>query len=203
MQVPDGLCAISPERKKQIKERIRAEAERQRRTITTFSFAPGRNPMVTTGIIVILLAVGALLSSKTATVMKEKEKGRSFRMKAVDELFALRIGIERFRRDCGRYPTIGEGLKVLVRNPGEEKWKGPYVNLVKPDPWKKSYVYVVESNRVNIFSCGPDRRAGTADDIFAFDPEDDEVNDDLINPVEKTADEYVVTDALPPVRIGK
>lgn len=34
--------------------------------------------------------------------------------------------LEVFRKDTGRYPTIGEGLQALMRDPNVEGWKGPY-----------------------------------------------------------------------------
>ena len=42
-----------------------------------------------------------------------------------------------------RYPTTEEGLKVLVDTPtGEDKkWKGPYVDAIRNDPWGNPYQY--------------------------------------------------------------
>jgi len=42
-----------------------------------------------------------------------------------------------------RYPTAEEGLKALVEAPaGEEnKWRGPYIKLLRADPWKSPYQY--------------------------------------------------------------
>jgi len=203
MQIPVNLSDIPPEEKKRIKEKIRAEAEIQRRMITMFNFAPGRNPFVTTGIIIVLLIVGSLLSSRTMVVVKGDTKKRSPEMKAMEELFALRVAVERFKRDCGKYPTQEENLKALVKNPGLVNWKGPYVNIIKPDPWRIKYVYQVKSNSVDIFSCGPDKKAGTSDDILSCTPSEDEVNNDLDNLEEEEDNEYVIPNALPPVRIGR
>lgn len=203
MQVPDGMARISDQQRRKIKERIQADAERQRREISTFSFSPGRNPIVTTGIIFALLVVGTLLASRTTEEVKKKTEKRSPLITAADELFALRVAVERFKRDCGRYPSEKEGLKALVRDPGVKNWKGPYVNIVKPDPWKKRYVYLVESNRASVFSCGPDRKPGTKDDIPDYEPDEEEINDDINNPAEDPSDEYVIPGALPPVKIGR
>ena len=47
-----------------------------------------------------------------------------------------------------RYPTTEEGLKVLVEAPaGEEsKWRGPYITLLRPDPWGNPYQYRIPGN---------------------------------------------------------
>jgi general secretion pathway protein G len=34
--------------------------------------------------------------------------------------------LDRFEVDCGRFPTTGEGLSALVRNPGVTGWNGHY-----------------------------------------------------------------------------
>jgi hypothetical protein len=85
-------------------------------------------------------------------------------LEAVDTL-ATAIGI--FRKECGRLPTGKEGFIVLLSNPGIESWRGPYVNLIKPDPWDQPYRYTVTNGIAIIASSGPDRLPGTADDIIA------------------------------------
>jgi general secretion pathway protein G len=51
--------------------------------------------------------------------------------------------LERFNANMDRYPTTEEGLKVLVEAPaGEEKnWRGPYIRMVRDDPWGHPYQY--------------------------------------------------------------
>lgn len=121
----------------------------------------GRKP---THIVIILAALvfigAALIRNVTRKVERPEEQT------AIDELTALRIALDRFYRDCGRYPTTEEGLKTLVLSPGDKTWGGPYVNLVKPDPWLEVYRYRFESNAVHLRSCGPDHTFGTTDDLF-------------------------------------
>ena len=84
------------------------------------------------------------------------------------ELIVLRIALERFERDCLRYPATEEGLKALVqRPPGLREWDGHYVTLVKPDPWGHPYVYRCEDGRFTLLSWGPDGEENTADDVAA------------------------------------
>ena len=55
----------------------------------------------------------------------------------------LEAALERFNIHMDRYPTTEEGLKVLVESPaGEEgKWRGPYIKLLRPDPWGNPFQY--------------------------------------------------------------
>src|SRR5262249_40315584 len=55
----------------------------------------------------------------------------------------LESAVERFYVHMDRYPTTEEGLKVLVGPPtGEEtKWRGPYIKLLRNDPWGFPYQY--------------------------------------------------------------
>jgi general secretion pathway protein G len=86
--------------------------------------------------------------------------------KAGHELTVLRVALERFERDCGRYPTTEEGLKALVQKPdGVEEWGGFYVTLVTPDPWHHPYVYRCVDGRFALLSLGPDGVENTKDDI--------------------------------------
>lgn len=57
----------------------------------------------------------------------------------------LESALERFYVQMDRYPTMEEGLKVLVEPPadGANKWRGPYVKEVRSDPWGNPYQYKI------------------------------------------------------------
>ncbi|MDD5520364.1 MAG: type II secretion system protein GspG [Kiritimatiellae bacterium] len=97
--------------------------------------------------------------------MVEKAEKTSMTM-VKKELWSLRMALEMFQRDCGRYPTTKEGIVALINNPGELTWKGPYVTFTRPDPWKHPYHYNFTNNTVILFSYGPDQTPNTADDVF-------------------------------------
>ncbi|MGI6496057.1 MAG: type II secretion system protein GspG [Kiritimatiellia bacterium] len=79
-------------------------------------------------------------------------------------------------------------------------WIGPYVNRIRPDPWGTPYAYELPAPesvppapeasgdrpedaprmRPTLFSCGPDKRAGTEDDLFP-DPAAFDVGTDWTN----------------------
>ena len=55
----------------------------------------------------------------------------------------LESALERFYINMDRHPTSEEGLKVLVDPPSgeEKKWRGPYIKMLRPDPWGNPYQY--------------------------------------------------------------
>jgi general secretion pathway protein G len=86
---------------------------------------------------------------------------------AIENLQTLRNALEVFRHDCGRYPTTGETLRVLVDDHGIVGWRGPYIYNLTRDPWRTPFFYAVPTGGVSLSSSGPDRVFGTADDILA------------------------------------
>ena len=55
----------------------------------------------------------------------------------------LESALERFNIHMDRHPTSDEGLKALVEPPSgdDKKWRGPYIKLLRPDPWGHPYQY--------------------------------------------------------------
>jgi general secretion pathway protein G len=55
----------------------------------------------------------------------------------------LESALERFQIHMDRHPTSEEGLKVLVEPPASDatKWRGPYIKMLRPDPWGNPYQY--------------------------------------------------------------
>lgn len=85
-------------------------------------------------------------------------------------LATLRVALDQFAADCGRYPTTREGLAALIRNPGLDAWAGPYVIEMRTDPWQMPFGYVCDEQGILIFSPGPDREAHTEDDAVLSGP---------------------------------
>ncbi len=128
-----------------------------------------RKPVIALGLLGLMLAVSGIFmvrfsfpTGQMAIVQKRYET-------AHNELTVVRIALERFRRDCGRYPTTQEGLLALVSNPGASGWRGHYITHLRSDPWRTRYVYMSDGQTFSLFSCGPDGEAGTDDDIAAPD----------------------------------
>jgi general secretion pathway protein G len=78
----------------------------------------------------------------------------------------LESALERFNVHMDRYPTTEEGLKVLVEQPAgdDKKWRGPYIKLLRPDPWGNPYQYVNPGVRhttsYDLWSRGADGKDG-------------------------------------------
>jgi len=88
---------------------------------------------------------------------------------------SLKTSLVRYKIDLGGYPTTAEGLGALLTAPsdGADRWRGPYVevsgNRLPADPWGEPYQYqhpgTHNKDGYDLFSKGPDKTAGTADDI--------------------------------------
>ena len=85
---------------------------------------------------------------------------------AKSNIAELEAALERFNIHLDRQPTAEEGLKALVEPPsGEEKrWRGPYIKLLRPDPWGHPYQYrkpgVHHPSSFDIWSRGADGADG-------------------------------------------
>jgi len=85
-----------------------------------------------------------------------------------ENLSVLKVALEMFKDDCGRYPKAEEGLNALVSKPeGLESWHGPYIKALKDDPWKHPYKYESQDggSSMELWSLGPDGLNKTADDV--------------------------------------
>ena len=85
---------------------------------------------------------------------------------AKSNIAELESALARFYVHLDRYPTLEEGLKVLVDPPtgDDKKWRGPYINLLRPDPWGNPYQYRYPGTRrstgFDIWSRGADGADG-------------------------------------------
>lgn len=85
----------------------------------------------------------------------------------------MRTAFEAYRHTEGNYPSTREGIEALIAPPGgrADQWRGPYltVDKVPHDPWGQPYRYafpgVHNKDGYDLWSDGPDKKTGTADDI--------------------------------------
>ena len=87
----------------------------------------------------------------------------------------MKTSLVRYRIDMGDYPSTTEGLEALVTAPASkaERWKGPYIEAkggkLPQDPWSEPYQYRYPGTQnkggYDLFSKGPDKTEGSADDI--------------------------------------
>jgi len=123
--------------------------------------------------LVELLLVLAILATLAAIVIP-KFSGRTEQANktaAQTEISSLGTALDNYEVDTGAYPDSNMGLQALMAAPANiNNWRGPYMKQDIPnDPWGHPYVYEYPGKhgegRYDLYSFGPDGRAGTEDDI--------------------------------------
>ena len=125
-----------------------------------------------------ILVVVAIIGMLAALFITNTDKIFGQSQDVVARVFvrdSLKTSLVRYKIDLGDYPTTAEGLQALVTAPANsgERWHGPYVELnggrLPLDPWNEPYQYIHPGTRnkgsYDLFSKGPDKTAGTEDDI--------------------------------------
>lgn len=126
---------------------------------------PGNRALEQGFTLIELLIVMIILSLLAALVApKMFQKIGSSKQKAAKAQIALFGGaLDQFRLDAGRYPSSQEGLEALRKNPGLDRWDGPYLPKDIPvDPWGKAYIYRCpgEHGDYDLISLGADGQDG-------------------------------------------
>ncbi|MEM7671571.1 MAG: type II secretion system major pseudopilin GspG [Pseudomonadota bacterium] len=115
--------------------------------------------------ILVVLSIIALL----AAVVGPRVVGYLGKAKSTTtelQLDNLKVAVELFYVDVGRYPTEEEGLSALLVAPASTpNWSGPYLDAADAlsDPWDRNYVYQApgeEGRPFTIFSLGRDGAEG-------------------------------------------
>lgn len=87
---------------------------------------------------------------------------------------SLKVPLQSYRMHMGDFPSTTDGLQALITAPADkaERWRGPYLEGSKSvlnDPWGNPYRYAYpgthNKNGYDVWSVGPDKQDGTADDI--------------------------------------
>jgi general secretion pathway protein G len=90
---------------------------------------------------------------------------------------SIKTALFTYRMNMGDYPSTAEGLQALVARPttSSGKWNGPYTTdgKIPLDPWGEPYQYAYPGKHnktgYDVWSKGPDKVDGTADDIGNWD----------------------------------
>ena len=133
-----------------------------------------------------VLAVTAILTSQVGIAAhKMIQKARTASAKA--QIEQLKLSLQNYFADCGRFPTEEQGLMALWEEPElfplAENWSGPYTDKkITVDPWGNEYVYVVKDSAsgiqlpkglpFGIVSLGADKAeggSGTDKDILSWE----------------------------------
>jgi len=115
-------------------------------------------------IMVVVVILGILAATIIPQFMGTTQDAKISKAKA--DVGELANAIERFYINMDRYPTTEEGLKILVEAPSTEdtKWRGPYIQLLRDDPWGTPYQYKMPGthhpNSYDLWSRGADMADG-------------------------------------------
>src|SRR6266446_5078405 len=92
-------------------------------------------------IMIVVVIIGVLAATIIPQFIGTKHDAKVSAAKG--HIAVYQSALESFNVHMDRYPTTEEGLKVLVEPPpGEEKkWRGPYVQMLRNDPWVNPYQY--------------------------------------------------------------
>lgn len=122
-------------------------------------------------VLAILVILGSLVVANFSGVFA------SSKIKAAKaQIRAFETQLDIYQLDIGSYPANEQGLQALREPPPDladpTKWTGPYAKKdIPPDPWSNAYMYeLLGANQYRISSAGPDRQAGTEDDIDNLTP---------------------------------
>ncbi len=124
------------------------------------------SPRVLFGVIVLLGCIGTLLIGMANRRAAAPDPGIPHR-RALRELNVLATALGRYRFHVGRWPAPqSPGLLRLCNDYRERGWIGPYISHLRDDPWQAPYRYgIAADGSAVLFSSGPDRTAGTPDDL--------------------------------------
>jgi general secretion pathway protein G len=94
-----------------------------------------------TEIMVVLIVIGIIAAAIVPQFIGTTQDAKVSSAKG--SVTELESAVDRFYYNMDRYPTTEEGLKALVEAPtGEEtKWRGPYIKMLRNDPWGNPYQY--------------------------------------------------------------
>ena len=92
-------------------------------------------------LMVVVIVIGILAATIIPKFMTTTYDAKVSAAKS--NIAVLQSALERFNLHLDRYPTADEGLKALLETPSSEdkKWRGPYIEQLRADPWGNPYQY--------------------------------------------------------------
>ncbi len=121
-------------------------------------------------VMVVIVILGLLASFVVPNLMGNQEEAA--RQKVVVDIQQLENALDMYRLRNSFYPTTEQGLEALVVAPTTQPVPRSYpaegfIRRLPKDPWGEDYILVSpgQMGRIDVFSKGQDRVAGTDDDI--------------------------------------
>ncbi len=126
-------------------------------------------------LMLVVVIIGVLAGIVLPRLAGSREEANIAAAKAQMRVFDT--ALYTYQLQVGSFPTTEQGLRVLVEDPGEDGWKGPYLSqkVLPRDPWQNPYVYEKEAQKgidYDLYSWGPDKVEGTEDDIYSVEVEE-------------------------------
>lgn len=92
-------------------------------------------------ILVVVIVLGILAATIIPQLASVTQDAKISKARSDIDIYVNQLAVFFYHMD--RYPTNAEGLGALVTSPADAagKWKGPYINEIRKDPWGSDYVY--------------------------------------------------------------
>ena len=122
-------------------------------------------------VMVVVVILGILAAVVVPRVMDRPEQARISATR--NNIKAIRSALDMYKLDNHSYPTTDQGLEALASKPESgpeaENWSG-YMERIPQDAWGRDYLYLSpgKHGKVDVFSGGPNGRAGDDDDIGSW-----------------------------------
>jgi len=130
----------------------------------------GRGGFTLLEIMLVVALIAILLGAGIYYMADQADYGREVRV--MSDIQSITTSLRLYQASNGSYPTTEQGLDALVTKPTTapvpHSWRKLFDEL-PIDPWGTPYFYEAPGRRsgkgFDVFSAGPDRQPGTADDI--------------------------------------
>ena len=110
-------------------------------------------------LMILSVIIAILITMFSQNVMGINDESKI--TKAHQNLRSIEGALGIFREDFSRYPSNEEGLAILVNDPDDPRWNGPYIQAnILIDPWSIPYYYEVSTDQYLFITLGQDRRRG-------------------------------------------
>lgn len=127
--------------------------------------------------ILVVLAIIGLLAGLAIKNVDKIFGGAQQQTTQLQVRDSLRTILVSYKIHMGDYPSTSEGLQALLTAPANrgDRWHGPYLESAKAivDHWGEPLQYAYPGTRnktgYDLWSKGPDKQSGTADDIGNWD----------------------------------
>lgn len=117
-------------------------------------------------VMVVVVIIGILAAVIVPQIMSRPEQARIVKVK--QDLLSVQSALDLYKLDNGRYPTTDQGLQALVTKPNQppvpRNWKSDgYLQEMPVDPWGEPYQYLNQSEKIRLFSYGPNGKDGNSE----------------------------------------